>query len=239
MLEKILELAEWYDLTLLHPETKAAFYREWQRKLMDRDLLVYHYRRARYNIAIRMKNGVMVIDYDGGSEPDFSNSIMVCKSRRGYHDYQRHALRNQKSVLHPNGEPVDYKFSGYVVCPPSIVKDHEYTWIKGPAPPHELPLFDAGRLPAKPLFKPKSYPGGNGKINNLDAYCRKIESVMGANGNKGMMRVMFILAENCGTFEEAIARAMKWNQSGAARPEWSIEEITRGLQTAWAKKGKA
>jgi hypothetical protein len=243
-----------YDGVLIEPAKKARPIRKnFLNERMDGRQIDFWLRRYAFNIGVlmgqlrRLPVAIMAVDYESAearervrAEFGLPESPMVAKTARGFHAYYRTVLINQKTVIGWRPE-VDLKFTGYCLAPPSWRADvgFRYEWESGIAAPGDLPVFP-GEILAEPKADRKTTPApttplvSKGGIHDLRKYIHAIPSVMGQNGNRGLMRVCYVLAERL-SWTDALAELQYWNAC-VPLPEWGGEELVRALTSAFKLK---
>ncbi len=238
-----------YPVVLLDYGTKKASFKAWQeRDPLTRAELQSHTRRRLYNLGIWLGREeeygrLMVVDIDGGgiewARERGMTSPMIARTSKGLHLYMRHLLGEQRTRIHPNGELVDFKFSGYCVAPPSWNEEagFRYEWVSGPVPPEELTLFREEWLPRAPARDVRvEIPDGD-MVARARAYLATVEgAVSGQGGHKRTFRAACVLVQKFGlSGPEAWPLLLEWNEK--CQPPWSERELLHKLEDALKKRG--
>jgi hypothetical protein len=163
--------AQKYDGVLFQKGRKIPLRKHWMTERMTGAQIDFWLRRYAFNVGILMGNlrrlpvSIMAVDYESvearvrfRAEFGLPESPMVAKTARGFHEYFRTTLINQKTVIGFRDE-VDLKFTGAVLAPPSWRDDVglRYEWQSGVVAPGDLPTFPSEIL-AEPTAETKPSP---------------------------------------------------------------------------------
>ncbi len=132
----------------------------------------------------------------------------------------------------------------YVVAPGSIHPEtkRRYEYLPGRelVDLRTLPEFNPGwtrPIRPHPCPKPTSTAVGatvNGRIRNVRAYIRGIQSIEHQGGDRACFTVACLLAEAGLRFEDALAELLDWNETHAF-PPWQPKELDRKLRYAFTR----
>lgn len=236
-IDMLYKLHNHVDIVLCKEDLKAAFHKEWDKKILTIDQATKLIERYRCNIAVRLRHGLMCWDQDSGEKPPVESPWMVRSPKGGTHVYMRHDLPGQKTILHPDGKPYDLKFTGYVVHAPSIVQGRPYELLCGPVPIHELPLFPRELLPKPKVPNVKAVLVSGDMVERARAYLLKIPGTVCGRGecHRIAFRVACVLCVKFGlSVDEAYPVFMEW--SAKSSHQWTETELLHKLHDAAKKR---
>ena len=160
---------------------------------------------------------------------------IVILSRKGAHFYWQGQTKTQKLVI--DGETVgDEKGNGYMVDEGSTVNGFTYHAIPGyewgndllPFPAH-LPEFQDTRNEVQKVLT-------RGKVESLDGYLAKIESLQDGRGSAGLIRAAAVCRDAGLSEAECLEKLIWWNGLPVVRPPWPLHELTRAAKNVYRKQ---
>lgn len=242
--------AKGYTVVAMKPRTKepAEKWKRWLSQEMTAESVYERWEGTDYGIALYCHN-LLVIDVDDANRLDFVleksglKHAPICQTPRGgYHVHGR--LRSGVELVRKidlKGWAIDLLTKDSLsIIPRSCGADGSpYRWLGEGLPPiSELPYVNIGwtRERRPTISKAPLMPTAmvNDGIKDIRAYIRRIPSVEGQGGNKGLMRVSFLLAERL-DFDAALAELERWNEEVPV-PIWSQAELIRALTSAFKIK---
>jgi hypothetical protein len=137
------------------------------------------------------------------------------------------------------GQPLDVRGDGgYVVAPGSVIDGRRYEAL-GDWNPASLPTFEPTWIQPAPCCAPAPPPVARdtileGSIRNVRSYLRRIPSVEGQNGSRGLMRVCYVLVGQGYDFGRAKEELAAWNSEVPVGP-WTERELVRALTNAFRR----
>ena len=209
--------------------------------MCHKDGLIRQYTRAELaywcgrhcGFGMKVGNGLMCADID---QADFRaeamerfglDSCLVVRTMRGFHLWMRTLLTDQRTIIKWRGLPIDFKFTGYMMWPPTVVNGFRYSLEAGLPSISELPLF-----PAELLMETKSAVGlhhaGQCQPIRPDATLalyaeRTPASVQGAGGSRAcIVACLKFLTMTNGDEAKAFEMACWWNR--LCEPPWDTEK---------------
>lgn len=236
-----------YEPVVLRWGTKAASFREWQKRgPLTRFELRQHFRRRLHNVGIWLREvrgpprRLLVLDLDDAEAVAWADgqgleSPMASVTSGGEHRYfVTDALA--RNVQRWRGLAIDLLVNGYAAAPPSWLarSEHRYRWKSGIVPPDDLPLFPGELLREEP--EPERTIQGTAaatrrrverRIRSPIAYAMQVESIQGAGGSRGLVRFISILRDGDVPADEAWDALLRWNASERVSPPWDIETELR------------
>lgn len=189
--------------------------------------------KARFNIGILTgASGLVVVDADSREAARelyrrLPKTDMMTKTANGGHFF----YRSPDQELGPRVK----------VVVQGVVADIRAgaSYVVGPGSIHPTgKLYERiGEWSEPPVFDPKwieqSVNGTRqitrGKVNRVDRYLAKIESIQGENGSSGLVRAAAVCRDNGLSESEATVALLKWNRLPVVNPPWSEGEITRAI----------
>jgi hypothetical protein len=195
-------------------------------------------------------SGLVVVDADSRGALAYATAKlpptpMQSLTRCGAHLFFRHPGVRVRNGVKLKGMPLDVRGDGgYVVAPGSVhPSGFVYRKLGDWYRVRELPVFDPAWLagPAErgePCRTPRSPrpPSVGGTIRDIRAYIRRVPSVQGQNGSRGLMRVCYLLADHFGEFDPAMAELIAWNAE-VPNPPWDEGiELVRALSRALRRR---
>lgn len=188
-------------------------------------------------------SGIVVVDCDSREAAnrfwnEVSHTSVIVESKRGIHFYFRHPGVDVMNGCKVNGYYDVRGDGGYVLAPPSLHSEGQYSWKSEPKTIQdieELPVFDPSW---RPEFKPKEFD--NRKITDAVAYISKIYPVStkyhpeSGNGRDRLtFRAACVLRDGGLSESEALLAIMRWNQTNVTPPE-SDTELLRKIKCAFS-----
>jgi hypothetical protein len=246
-----------HKVVLVRPGVKAPYCRDWPHRTHTVAEVERYIGELSFNWGIKLST-LLVVDRDGPSRAAYDwlrsnrvhRSVMEVLTKKGSHAYFRlpeHAAVRAR-IRHMD-LPLDL-LSGprFALGPGSVIAETGHTYTLRPGrqivPRAELPVFPVEILQDErkettvtPLHSPlvSSLPMGNGKITDLAAYLRRIPSVQGQNGSKGLMRACFVVLDQCLDAVSALAYLEGWNTE-CATPMWDRDSILRCYENCIRKR---
>ena len=240
-----------YEPVVLRWGTKAASFREWQKRgPLTRLELRQHFRRRLHNVGIWLREvrgpplRLLVLDLDDAEAVAWADgqglvSPMASVTSGGEHRYFVTDVIG-RNVQRWRGMAADLLVNGYATCPPSWFADaeHRYRWKNGLVPPEGLPRFPGELLQEEPGPRPaiRSIAAATQRrierrIVDPVAYAMRVESVQGAGGSRGLVRFLCILRDGGVPADEAWDALLRWNASEKVSPPWDVEtELRRAFR---------
>lgn len=236
-----------HEIVLLGRGVKSPVSRYWPDLCPTGADIEQYIGRLQWNWGIRLR-GLLVTDKDASDRRAYDfmrkhrihRSPMEVQTKKGVHFYFRIA-GDVKSKIKHLGMPLDLLTGNrFAVGPGSFIAEtgHTYALRKGSSilSPGELPVFptDILKEPAHEKPRPASLPVSkplNGPIADLAAYLRRIPSVQGSNGSRGLMRACFVVLDQGLDLPTALAFLDQWSTACAA-PPWDGDALVRAYHNA-------
>jgi hypothetical protein len=157
---------------------------------------------------------------------------VAVETRRGIHLIFRGRTRTRKLIV-DGKEAGDIKGNGYLVFPPSVVRDREtgHLWQYRFVPGFEMKPLDELRPFSEHLFPADRVVRGISRetVKSVTAYLAKVESVQGQHGSAGLVRAAAICRDAGLSEAEAMVRLIAWNQGPTVQPSWSLAQLRQLL----------
>jgi hypothetical protein len=228
-----------HPLTLQWPGTRVQLFKN--PTPLNRIALRFWLSKAPYNLAILLKGSdLMVVDVDSPDGMRFSQehgliSNMVVRTRRGVHSYLRHDIALLTNRINYRGLGIDFLFNTAVPVPPSWRRDtgHHYTWLDGPVPKRELPLFDKRLLQEE--VRRTIVPLVSKTRESLVKYIGHIVAESGSGGHGQAFRCACRIAAEVEDTREGLAIFLAWNETNARSP-FSERECLHKIEDAYKKQ---
>jgi len=122
--------------------------------------------------------------------------------------------------------------ASYIVISPSLhPSGTQYEWVNWPWNLKDVPECD-----------PEWFEGNGGKrplsrdrVQSVDAYLARVESIQGKNGSAGLVRAAAVCRDSGLSEAEAAMKLARWNQGPTVKPPWPEEEIARAITRTYAR----
>lgn len=122
--------------------------------------------------------------------------------------------------------------ASYIVVSPSLHPSGEhYEWVNWPWNLKDVPECD----PAWFEENGRKRPLTRDRVQSVDAYLARVESIQGKNGSAGLVRAAAICRDAGLSEAEAAMRLARWNQGETVKPAWAEEELARAITRTYAR----